>query len=90
MGPPSQAKRQPEEQDRSRDKKVRYSFCWSIENRFVCLYQFLYRILVMKLLSNYFVILKGSCFKINFPAIILEISNLLQIFIMRVIITIIA
>ena len=25
-------KRQPEEQDRSVDKKVRYLFCWSIEN----------------------------------------------------------
>ena len=84
MGPPNQGKRQPGEQDRSGDKNVRYSFCWSIENRFACLYQFLYRIIVTKLLLNYFVILRGSCFKIYFAIIILKILNLLQMFVMGV------
>ena len=90
MGHPGQGKRQPGEQDRSRDKKVRYSFCWSIENRFVCLYQFLHGFLVAKFSLKYFVIIKESCFEINFLAIILDISNILQMFIVGVLITFIA
>ena len=32
MPPPSQVQRMPEEQDRARDNKVSYSFCWSNES----------------------------------------------------------
>ena len=39
-----------------------------------------------KLLFNYFIILKGCLLEINFPAIILKISNLLHMFIMGVVI----
>ena len=79
MGPghSGQGKRQPEERDRSVTKKVRYLYCWSIENFSLSTCINPYEGLSNKIL-HFFIYFNGRFVKINFPAVFMKQSKFLQ------------
>ena len=79
-GQSGQGKRQPGEQDRAGDRKVRYSFYCSIENFGLCVCLNPCKGYSEEILLNYFVIPKGSCFKITFQQLFLNFEFIANVY----------